>query len=90
MKFFCSSEEKGDFHLLSTLIVQFEFYCSSWPTLRIEELNNKNVKELLRAEMASQGRTLTEQQESRILTHCRSPQTTAPLYVVVLASELAK
>ena len=65
-------------------------FCRSWPTLRIEELSNKSVKELLRAELASHGRSLNEEQESRILTHCRSPQTTVPLYVVVLASELAK
>lgn len=48
------------------------------------------MRELLRAELAGAGRALTEQQEARVLTHCRAAPTTVPLYVVVLAAELAK
>ncbi|ELT90543.1 hypothetical protein CAPTEDRAFT_219276 [Capitella teleta] len=62
----------------------------SWPCLNLTELNTKAVKELSRAEMATLGRSLTEEQEGRILTYCRSPGTCCPLYVVLLANDLAR
>lgn len=62
----------------------------SWPSINIEELANKGVKELLRADLARLGQGLAEEQESQILTHCRTTATCLPLYVVVMASELAR
>ncbi len=61
-----------------------------WPSVQIEQLSNKAVKELLHAELASLGKSLSDQQQSAILTHCRTPATCNPLYVVLLASSLAR
>ena len=54
------------------------------------EFSNKNVKELLRAELALFSRTITSDNENRILTFCRTKHTANPLHVVVIASDLAR
>ena len=54
------------------------------------DFSNKNVKELLRAELALFSRTISSENENRILTFCRTKQTANPLYVVVIASDLAR
>ena len=66
------------------------FLRRSWPTLRLEQLSIKAVKELVRAELSSHGHSLTQKQEKRLLTHCRLPETCSPLYVVTLANDLAR
>ena len=62
----------------------------SWPTVRLGEFTNKNVKDLLRAELALFALTISPESENRILTYCRTPQTANPLYVVIMASDLAQ
>lgn len=62
----------------------------SWPALNVETLFNKDVRDILRAEIsASGGSALSAEQESRVLTHCRTAHTCCPLYVVVLAAHVA-
>ncbi|XP_071103665.1 nephrocystin-3-like [Haliotis cracherodii] len=61
----------------------------SWPTLCVESLTNKNVKELVRAEVATLDAFVSPEFESKILTHCRTPSTCCPLYVMVLARHIA-
>ena len=62
----------------------------SWPSLTMEEMSNRNVRELLRAELSSHGSSLSAEHECRILTHCRTPSTCSPLYVILLVTFLAK
>ncbi|XP_041374620.1 nephrocystin-3-like [Gigantopelta aegis] len=61
----------------------------SWPTLNLEALSNKNVKELLHAELATLDATISPDNESKILTHCRNSATCCPLYVMVLSHYVA-
>ncbi|XP_064597908.1 LOW QUALITY PROTEIN: nephrocystin-3-like [Liolophura sinensis] len=61
----------------------------SWPTLQLEPLSNKNVKELLRAELAVDDVDLDAEEECKILTHCRTPGTCNPLYVLVLSRAIS-
>ena len=69
---------------MSRLIFPFR----SWPTLHVEALSNKNVKELLRAELVTQGASLSGEEETKILTHCRNTATCIPLYVMVLSRHI--
>lgn len=61
----------------------------SWPTLQVEALSNKNVKELLRAELVTLGASLNNEEETKVLTHCRTNPTCVPLYVMVLSRHVA-
>ncbi|KAH3749787.1 nephrocystin-3-like [Dreissena polymorpha] len=61
----------------------------SWPNLQVEPLSNKNVKELLRAELVSLGSGLSNEEETKVLTHCRNAATCIPLYVMVLSRHMA-
>ncbi|KAL4217270.1 Nephrocystin-3 [Mactra antiquata] len=61
----------------------------SWPTLQVEPLSNKNVKELLRAELATFGASMNNEDETKVLTHCRNNATCIPLYVMVLSRHIA-
>ena len=61
----------------------------SWPTLQVEPLSNKNVKELLRAELVTLGAGLNNEEETKVLTHCRNSATCIPLYVMVLSRHIA-
>ncbi|CAH1790232.1 unnamed protein product [Owenia fusiformis] len=61
----------------------------SWPSIHLEPLSNKNVRELLHAELASLETSMNREQESRVLTHCRTAATCSPLYVTLLSSDLA-
>ncbi|XP_069108020.1 nephrocystin-3-like [Argopecten irradians] len=61
----------------------------SWPTLQVEPLSNKNVKELIHAELAIQNTQISQEEETLILTHCRTAPTCCPLYVMVLARHIA-
>ncbi|KAJ8320207.1 hypothetical protein KUTeg_001794 [Tegillarca granosa] len=61
----------------------------SWPTLQVESLSNKNVKELIKAELATLDASLGSEDETLILTHCRTPATCCPLYVMVLARHIS-
>ncbi|XP_060562366.1 nephrocystin-3-like [Ruditapes philippinarum] len=61
----------------------------SWPTLQVEPLSNKNVKELLRAELVTLGASLNNEDETKVLTHCRNNPTCIPLYVMVLSRHTA-
>lgn len=62
----------------------------SWPTVSLGCLGTKNVRELLRAELATLDAWLDGESESRILTHCRTVSTSCPLYVMLLARHLAR
>ncbi|KAK3582860.1 hypothetical protein CHS0354_012470 [Potamilus streckersoni] len=62
----------------------------SWPTLQVEPLSNKNVKELVRAEIATLDASISPEDETKVLTHCRNPMTCNPLYVMVLARHVAE
>ena len=57
--------------------------------MHLGEFTNKNVKELLRAELALFALNISQENENKILTYCRTPQTANPLYVVIIASDLA-
>ena len=72
------------------LYITADIHSRSWPTLHLNELSNKEVRELVRAELSSYGHSLSSEQENRLLTHCRSPATCVPLYVVVVANDLAR
>ena len=61
-----------------------------WPVVHLEELSNKNIKELLHAELASLGKSVRQEDELRILTHCRTPATSYPLYVILIATDIAR
>ncbi|XP_076448503.1 nephrocystin-3-like isoform X2 [Babylonia areolata] len=61
----------------------------SWPTVNLGCLGTKNVRELLRAELATLDSWLDAESESRILTHCRTLPTSCPLYIMLLARHLA-
>lgn len=61
----------------------------AWPTVHLGEFTNKNVKELLQAELALCGQIVSPDNEHKILTYSRTPQTANPLYVVIIASDLA-
>ncbi|KAL5005675.1 hypothetical protein ScPMuIL_016833 [Solemya velum] len=61
----------------------------SWPTLQVEALSNKNVKELLRAELATFNTSIAPEEETKILTHCRTPSTCSPVYVMALVQHIA-
>nr|KAG5697850.1 hypothetical protein BaRGS_017107 [Batillaria attramentaria] len=61
----------------------------SWPTVSLGCLGTKNVRELLRAELAMLDAWLDAESESRILTHCRTLPTSCPLYVMLLARHIA-
>lgn len=65
-------------------------FLRSWPTLQVEPLSNKNVKELLRAELATLGASLNNEDETKVLTHCRNNPTCIPLYVMVLSRHIAE
>ena len=60
----------------------------AWPTLHVESLSNKNVKELIHAELATMDAQIGSE-DSLILTHCRTPATCSPLYVMVLARHIS-
>ncbi|XP_071941741.1 nephrocystin-3-like [Antedon mediterranea] len=60
----------------------------SWPTLHLEPLTPKHVKELVRAECNIKNFSLSSEQQSRLLSHCRMPSTRLPLYIMVLIDEL--
>ncbi|KAK3083411.1 hypothetical protein FSP39_021957 [Pinctada imbricata] len=60
----------------------------SWPTVRVEPLSNKNVKELIHAELATLDADIGSE-DGLILTHCRTPATCSPLYVMVLTRHIA-
>ncbi|KAK2146989.1 hypothetical protein LSH36_575g02042 [Paralvinella palmiformis] len=61
-----------------------------WPVVHLEELSNKNIKELLHAELASLGKSMSQDEEMRLLTHCRTPATSYPLYVILIATDIAR
>ena len=61
----------------------------SWQTLEIEDMTSKSRMELLRAELASLGKTLTTVQEHSILDHCDECNC-SPIYVVLLANDIAR
>ncbi|XP_071149515.1 nephrocystin-3-like [Mytilus edulis] len=61
----------------------------SWPTVRVEPLSNKNVKELLHAELATLDASISSEEETSILTQCRTPSTCCSLYVMVLARHIS-
>ncbi|PVD37428.1 hypothetical protein C0Q70_00018 [Pomacea canaliculata] len=61
----------------------------SWPTLNLGCLGTKNIRELLRAELAMLDARVDAESESRILTHCRTLPTSCPLYIMLLARHLA-
>lgn len=56
----------------------------------MEQFTNKNVRELLRAEFARNGKQLESALESQLLMHCRSSLVCNPLYVVSLSSVLLR
>lgn len=60
----------------------------SWPTLHLEPLSPRHNKELVHALCLIKNFTLSSEDESRILSHCRMPATRHPLYVTVLIDEL--
>lgn len=60
----------------------------AWPTLHVEPLSNKNVKELIHAELATMDAQIGSE-DGLILTHCRTPATCSPLYVMVLTRHIA-
>ncbi|XP_074659416.1 nephrocystin-3-like [Tubulanus polymorphus] len=62
----------------------------SWPTLRLQPLGTRSIKELLRIELSSFGLSLNADQESYVLTHCRTSATCNPLYVTVLISDICR
>lgn len=62
----------------------------SWPSLVIEEMNSRSVKDLLCAELSTYGATLSTDQENVILTHCVTPSTRSPLYLVLLTSFISR
>ncbi|KAI0213397.1 Nephrocystin-3 [Lamellibrachia satsuma] len=61
----------------------------SWPTVEIEDLTSKSRMELLRAELASLGKSLTTGQEHSILEHC-DECSCSPLYISLLANDIAR
>ena len=71
-------------------IINDKIIYRSWPTLHVEALSNKNVKELLRAELVTQGASLNAEDETKVLTHCRNSATCIPLYVMVLSRHIAE
>ncbi len=64
------------------------FHFRSWPTLHLEPLSPRHTKELLHALCLAKNFTLSSEDESRILSHCRMPATRHPLYITVLVDEL--
>ena len=72
------------------IILQHHVLYRSWPTLHVEALSNKNVKELLRAELVTHGASLNAEEETKVLTHCRNTATCIPLYVMVLSRHIAE
>ncbi|XP_023932198.1 nephrocystin-3-like [Lingula anatina] len=60
----------------------------SWPTVHMEPHSSKSVKEIIRTELAAVEISLNADQESQVLTHCRTAATCNPLYVMLLVSEL--
>ena len=58
--------------------------------MHLEELSAKDVRELLHAELSSLGHLLPVETEEKVLQHCTTPATSTPLYVVLLACQLAR
>lgn len=73
---------------LRALSLTFLCLCRAWPTLHVEPLSNKNVKELIHAELATMDAQIGSE-DGLILTHCRTPATCSPLYVMVLTRHIA-
>ncbi|GAB1597427.1 nephrocystin-3-like [Argonauta hians] len=59
-----------------------------WATLHLESLSKKNVKELLRAELALFDIRLSPEDETSILEHCQTDDTCAPLFTMVLTRHI--
>ncbi|CAE1284086.1 NPHP3 [Acanthosepion pharaonis] len=59
-----------------------------WATLYLEPLSKKNVKELLRAELALFDIRLSMEDEAKILNHCQTEETCAPLFIMVLVRHI--
>lgn len=85
----------GKIHLnmylnISCVHCLYLFLClyRAWPTLHVEPLSNKNVKELIHAELATMDAQIGSE-DGLILTHCRTPATCSPLYVMVLTRHIA-
>lgn len=63
----------------------------SWPSVVLEGMNSaRNVKDLLQAELSSQGTLLSEEHEDRILTHCLASPSCSPLYLILMTSFLTR
>ena len=75
---------------LTVLISSFflHLFFRQWATLYLEPLSKKNVKELLRAELALFDIRLSMEDEAKILDHCQMEETCVPLFIMVLARHI--
>ena len=85
-----SDHIKNKYFMFSFCIKICKYQFRSWPTVHITPLASKAVTQLITMEMSGYGLMLDAEDQSRILTQCRTADMCNPLYAMVLSSELCR